>query len=67
MLQEEVIKDIVVVYNLIVKLYNGNRKNAIKWLFKSNSYFFGKSPMRVIIEGDGKFVVHFLKERLGEL
>lgn len=47
-------------------LFDENDEKAKNWMLAPNTYFFGKSPFNLCLAGEGREVISFLKERLGE-
>jgi hypothetical protein len=43
-----------------------NKQKARSWIMSPNTYFFGKSPFQICLQGDGRVVVELLSEWMGE-
>ena len=62
----EIIIPFVMSADLAVQLWK-DKKRAKNWIMTSNSYFFGKSPFEVAMNGDGKAVIQLLMQWLGRI
>ncbi len=51
--------------SLSTELFN-NKEFAINWFQTPNPLLFNESPHDVCIRGDGKFLITWLKDRLGK-
>lgn len=57
--------DLIEVSILASKLYFGDIEKAKLWIFCHHKVFSGDSPFEVILRGDGKSIIEFLKVRSG--
>jgi hypothetical protein len=44
----------------------GGEKQALKWLKTKQSYFWNEVPFAMILAGEGRYVLDFLRERAGK-
>ena len=51
---------------LVSKLYKGDTRKVKLWMNAPNSTFFQDSPLEVILRGDGRGVIKWLKPRVGK-
>ena len=63
---EKYLVPIVIAADYAYLLFDKDAERAKNWILLPNSYFFGRSPFNICIEGNGQEVILFLKDRLGE-
>ena len=61
----KMIRQIVHAQDLAIELFKSNEDDSIIWLTKEQEIFGGLSAFQSILEGNGEFVINWLKARLG--
>lgn len=61
-----IVNNLVEVYNLYIDVSGSSYPHEVfNWIMTSNESFFNSSPFAIILQGDGKDVIDYLKTKLG--
>jgi len=60
------LEEIVQTTILAVELFSNDYEAAQKWMTKDSELLFGKTPIEAIMSNDGKFLIQWLRDRLGK-
>ena len=57
---------VVIGTDLAIELFNDNVEDAVSWFQTPNTLLFGETPFETCIKGDGKFLINWLRGKLGK-
>lgn len=57
--------NLVMATDLVYELIGKNKEKTLDWLTAPNTYFFGDSPLEVIMRDEGESILNLLMEKLG--
>ena len=62
---QKAVFDLMIATDIAHSLVGGNTEETKKWLVTPNLAFFGDTPFRICLRGDGQTLIDWLKQRAG--